>query len=83
MGSKNVFNGKSCWRLQAKVPFALKSILKIKGRKLPQNWEKHPKLGLPDWFDELVENLEATVFSTAVDVSFETKWIERKNREAM
>ena len=54
----------------------------IKGKKLPQNWETHPTLGLPAWFDQLVENLETLLFSTAIDTQFERKWIERKNREA-
>lgn len=78
--ARNSFDQSSCRRLLAKIPFALKSILKLKGRKLPQNWEKHAKLGLPDWFDMLVENLE-TQFSTAVATTFESKWIERHNRE--
>ena len=79
--AKNSFIGPACRRLLAKVPFALRSILKIKGRKLPQNWEKHPKLGLPDWFYELVSNMEE-IFSGLVETQYESKWIERKNREA-
>ena len=77
------FDGRACRRLLAKVPFALKSILKIKGQKLPQNWETHPKLGLPSWFDQLIANIEGAVFSGAVDTEYDSKWIEKKNREAI
>ena len=74
--SRGALDGRPCGSLLAKVPFALQAILKRKGAKLPQNWEHHPKLCLPEWFDELVENLEDSVFSIAMDTVFESKWFE-------
>ena len=70
--ARNSFNGAASRRLLAKVPFALRSILKIKGRKMPQNWEHHPKLGLPEWFDDLVANMER-IFIGSLDTQYESK----------